>query len=256
MHHGREAAETFRAMHHGPAPLVLPNAWDPVSARIIAEAGYPAIATSSGAVARVLGYDDGQLTPPAEMFEAVARIVPGGRRTGDGRHGGRVRAGPEGVRRAAAGDRRGRLQPGGLASSTCWWMSSSRRTTWAQYGRQRVPTWSSTPASTPSSRGGTVDDAIARGRAYRRAGADCVYPILAPLDVLKRLVDDIGGPLNAHAKPNGPTAGRADRPRRHPNLLRHQPAQPHQRHPSRGLADAALRLAHEERSCAEPGRDG
>ena len=41
----------------------------------IAEAGYPAIATSSGAVARVIGYDDGQLTPPAEMFTAVARIA-------------------------------------------------------------------------------------------------------------------------------------------------------------------------------------
>jgi len=50
-------AELFRALHHGGTPLILPNAWDPVSARIIAEAGYPAVATSSGAVARVLGYD-------------------------------------------------------------------------------------------------------------------------------------------------------------------------------------------------------
>jgi 2-methylisocitrate lyase-like PEP mutase family enzyme len=56
-------AEAFRALHYGPTPLVLPNAWEPVSARVVAEAGYPAIATSSAAVARVLGYDDGQQTP-------------------------------------------------------------------------------------------------------------------------------------------------------------------------------------------------
>jgi hypothetical protein len=69
------SAQTFRALHHGPTSLVLPNVWDPVSARVVAEAGYPAIATSSGAVARVIGFDDGQLTPPAEMFEAVRRIA-------------------------------------------------------------------------------------------------------------------------------------------------------------------------------------
>ncbi|TCO18524.1 phosphoenolpyruvate phosphomutase-like protein [Kribbella steppae] len=39
-------AELFRALHHGGTPLVLPNAWDPVSARLVAEAGFPAVATS------------------------------------------------------------------------------------------------------------------------------------------------------------------------------------------------------------------
>src|SRR3954452_5051435 len=70
-----QTPEFFRALHHGATPLILPNAWDPVSARIMADAGFPAVATSSGAVARVLGYDDGQLTPPAEMFTAVAQIA-------------------------------------------------------------------------------------------------------------------------------------------------------------------------------------
>jgi 2-methylisocitrate lyase-like PEP mutase family enzyme len=50
-----------------------------------------------------------------------------------------------------------------------------------------------------------VADAIQRGREYRRAGADCTYPILAPLEVLPELVAGIGGPLNAHAMPDGPT---------------------------------------------------
>ena len=55
-----EKAEQFRKMHAGPRILALPNAWDAVSARILEEAGHPAIATSSAAVAFSLGYPDGQ----------------------------------------------------------------------------------------------------------------------------------------------------------------------------------------------------
>jgi 2-methylisocitrate lyase-like PEP mutase family enzyme len=68
------AAQRLREMHGGPQPLILPNAWDPVSARAYAEAGFGALATSSSAVAATLGYRDGQ-TPAAEMFAAVARIA-------------------------------------------------------------------------------------------------------------------------------------------------------------------------------------
>jgi len=69
------AARRFRAAHHGPRPLVLPNVWDAVSARVFAEAGFAALATSSGAVAEALGYADGQRTPAAEMFAAITRIT-------------------------------------------------------------------------------------------------------------------------------------------------------------------------------------
>ena len=46
-----EKAEKLRELHHGQRILALPNAWDVVSARILEEMGYPAIATSSAAVA-------------------------------------------------------------------------------------------------------------------------------------------------------------------------------------------------------------
>ena len=48
-------------------------------------------------------------------------------------------------------------------------------------------------------------DAIARGRAYLAAGADCTYPILAPPQALAALVQSIGGPVNAMHRPGGPT---------------------------------------------------
>ncbi len=70
-----QKAEQFRKLHHEPQMLVLPNAWDVVSARILEECGHPAIATSSAAVAFSRGYPDGQRIPRDEMLDVVARIA-------------------------------------------------------------------------------------------------------------------------------------------------------------------------------------
>lgn len=67
--------EKLRALHQGPEILILPNAWDCASARIFEELGYPAIATTSAGVAFSLGYADGQNIPGKEMLAAVARIA-------------------------------------------------------------------------------------------------------------------------------------------------------------------------------------
>src|SRR3954467_2041338 len=68
-------AERLRALHKGPSILVLPNAWDAASARLIEAEGFPAIATTSAGVAASLGYPDGGVIPSNEMIEAVARIA-------------------------------------------------------------------------------------------------------------------------------------------------------------------------------------
>lgn len=70
-----EKAEKLRTLHQGPRLLALPNAWDVVSARILEEMGYPAIATSSAAVAFSLGYPDGQRISRGEMLGAVLKIA-------------------------------------------------------------------------------------------------------------------------------------------------------------------------------------
>ena len=70
-----EKAERLRTLHRGPKILVLPNAWDVASARVIEEMGYPAIATSSAAIAATLGYPDGQRISRDEMLEVVGRIA-------------------------------------------------------------------------------------------------------------------------------------------------------------------------------------
>ncbi len=71
----RPKADAFRRLHHGPKLLLLPNVWDVASARVIEEAGFAAIATSSGGIAFSLGYPDGERISRGEMLEVVARIA-------------------------------------------------------------------------------------------------------------------------------------------------------------------------------------
>ncbi|MFE1315155.1 isocitrate lyase/phosphoenolpyruvate mutase family protein [Streptomyces sp. NPDC058755] len=55
------AATSFAALHHRPGePLFLPNAWDHASAAALAARGFPAIGTTSLAVAAAVGLPDGQ----------------------------------------------------------------------------------------------------------------------------------------------------------------------------------------------------
>jgi 2-methylisocitrate lyase-like PEP mutase family enzyme len=68
-------AEQLRKLHGGPRILILPNAWDVASARIVEELGFPAIATTSAGIAAVLGYPDGQQISRDEMLDMVARIA-------------------------------------------------------------------------------------------------------------------------------------------------------------------------------------
>lgn len=69
------AARAFAALHRADAPLRLHNAWDALSARLIATNGASAIATSSAAIAWSLGYKDGEHLPLDEHIGAVARMA-------------------------------------------------------------------------------------------------------------------------------------------------------------------------------------
>jgi 2-methylisocitrate lyase-like PEP mutase family enzyme len=68
-------AKTFRSLHEQNDILVLPNAWDTGSAKVIEDAGAKAIATSSAGVAWALGYPDGDILPPKMLADLTARIT-------------------------------------------------------------------------------------------------------------------------------------------------------------------------------------
>ena len=67
--------EAFSALHQPGKPLVLYNIWDPGSAKAVAAAGAPALATGSYGVAEAFGAGDGEKLPFAYVLANLARIV-------------------------------------------------------------------------------------------------------------------------------------------------------------------------------------
>ncbi|MFE1013338.1 isocitrate lyase/phosphoenolpyruvate mutase family protein [Streptomyces sp. NPDC058794] len=207
---GRTArgADRFRALHHGRVPgdpLVLPGPWDAASARVFADAGFPALATPSAGVAASLGYEDGA-TPADEMFAAVARIaravdVPVSADVEDG-YGLAPKELVERLLEAGAVGCNLEDSAGGVLKDPrehAEWLAEVRAAAGDRlFVNARIDTFI---------RG--VDDpgaAIERAALYVAAGADCVYPIGAPVGVLPLLRSGIQGPVNVHAQPGqGPS---------------------------------------------------
>jgi 2-methylisocitrate lyase-like PEP mutase family enzyme len=72
------SVEIFRGLHQGPAVLVLPNAWDAGTARMIESIGAKAIATTSAGLAWARGYPDGNALPVEQLIGAtrdIARVI-------------------------------------------------------------------------------------------------------------------------------------------------------------------------------------
>ncbi|MEU8673848.1 isocitrate lyase/phosphoenolpyruvate mutase family protein [Streptomyces sp. NPDC048560] len=203
-----DPVSVFRALHQGRAPgdpLVLPGPWDAVSARAFEQAGFPALATPSAAVAASLGYEDGR-TPAAEMFSAVARIVRSvsvpvsadieagyglapkelvERLLETGAVGCNLEDSVDGVL----------LDPHEQADRLAEVRSFAGG---RLFVNARVDTYLH---DVPDPESGAIE----RGRLYAAAGADCVYPITAPPAALPSLASAIPVPLNAHGSPRDPS---------------------------------------------------
>ncbi|MEU2282269.1 isocitrate lyase/phosphoenolpyruvate mutase family protein [Streptomyces sp. NPDC013178] len=200
--------QTFSALHRRPSPeepLVLPGPWDAASARAFADAGFPALATPSAAVAAALGYADGR-TPAEEMFAAVARIaravdVPVSADIEDG-YGLPPKELVERLLEAGAVGCNLEDSNGGVLKDPrahADWLAEVRSAAADQlFVNARIDTFAR----------GVTDPlrAIERAALYVAAGADCVYPIGAPVAVLPLLRSGIQGPVNVSAKVGeGPT---------------------------------------------------
>ncbi|WP_455352532.1 isocitrate lyase/PEP mutase family protein [Streptomyces sp. SYSU K217416] len=204
------AVAAFRALHHGRGaadPLILPGPWDAASARVFADAGFPALATPSAGVAASLGYEDGS-TPADEMFAAVARIVrsvsvPVSADVEDG-YG---LAPKELVARildtGAVGCNLEDSSDGVLKDPHrhADWLAEVRAEAGDRlFVNARVDTFlRGVPEAGP---------AIERARLYAAAGADCIYPIMAPPELLPELAAAVPVPLNTVAHPDFPAPRR------------------------------------------------
>ncbi len=214
----KQKAEVFLRLHSGPGILILPNAWDVVSARILEDLGCPAIATTSAGVAAVLGYPDGQRVPRDEMLEAVRRIAAAVRVpvTADMEAG--YGTTPEHMAQTAVAV----LQAGAVG------MNLEDVTDDAANSQVELPLQivkikeirrASTSLGIPLVLNARTDifllrigDAetryertVERLRAYRKAGADCLFaPGVTDRETIAKLVDSVDGPLNILISPGCP----------------------------------------------------
>ncbi|MFG2886336.1 isocitrate lyase/phosphoenolpyruvate mutase family protein [Streptomyces sp. NPDC048297] len=198
-------ADLFRALHRGRVqgdPLVLPGPWDAASARVFVAAGFPALATPSAGVAACLGYEDGA-TPAGEMFAAVARItravdVPVSADV-EGGYGLAPKELVERLLEAGAVGCNLEDSAGGVLKDPREQAEFLAEVRSAAAGRLFV----NARIDTFLHGDGDPERAIERAALYVAAGADCVYPILAPTAVLPLLRSGIQGPVNMAARLDG-----------------------------------------------------
>ncbi len=213
-----EMAEKFSARHHTRPVLLLPNAWDPMSARIFAAAGFTALATTSGGVAWALGYPDGQVAPWAEVVSATARIVRAAKVpvTADIEAGYAetpdeltahvreiIRAGVVGIN-LEDGRNHADLRP--IADAV-----ERLRAARTAADREGVPICINARCDVFLVSGSTdtshFAEALERCRAYLAAGADCVYPFgLRDPATIADFVKAVDGPVNVTGRPGMPDA--------------------------------------------------
>ncbi|MBO0610100.1 isocitrate lyase/PEP mutase family protein [Myceligenerans salitolerans] len=203
-------ARTFLDLHRPGDPLLLANAWDAGSARILAELGYAAVATTSSGFAATLGRADGSVSRTEALGHAAAVAaavdvpVSADLENGFGDT-------PDEVARTAEGARGAGLAGFSIEDAT---------------GRADAPVHDATLAAeriaaAAEASGGLVltgrcenylygrpdlADTITRLQAYQEAGADVLFaPGLHALKDIATLVRAVDRPVNVLLRPGGPT---------------------------------------------------
>lgn len=199
--------EAFRALHVPGKPLILYNIWDPGSAKAVAAAGAPALATGSYGVAEAFGAGDGEKLPFADVIANLERIVAVvdvpvslDVEAGYGADPAAVRASVQAARDAGAlginmEDRLpGQAEPMPLeaaaervaaAAATGLFVNARCDVFWQQEPREML-----------------VGEAIRRARAYAEAGASGFFiPFLTDRPAVEAICEASPIPVNVTARP-------------------------------------------------------
>ncbi len=209
----RKAEELLDA-HRGERPLLLPNAWDVASAQAVANAGFRVVATSSRAVAQVLGEGDDDSGDPDVVLSFTAKIarsvaVP-------------VTADMQAGLRLSAAELVDRLLDAGAVG--CNLEDSDHHGDGILVEAERQAAYLADVRVAADRRGvhlvvnaridnfirqvgdqaTRVEEAVRRAQLYLDAGADCVYPIaVSRREDAAALVSAVPGPVNLLARKGG-----------------------------------------------------
>lgn len=214
----QEKAKTLLDLHHKSEPLMLPNIWEPLGAAMLQELGYLAVATSSSAIALTNGLQDGENIAFNDLLPQLKRIaqsvsvpvsvdIEKGYASDDGRLSGNIEAlldaGIVGIN-IEDGDKKGGLQPIdeqcrriGLIRSV-----ANRRGIHLVINARTDTFIYSGIFSSPDEQ---LEKTVRRANAYRDAGADCFFPILARDGrAIQSITEQAGLPVNIMAMPGVP----------------------------------------------------
>lgn len=213
----QEKAAAFRALHSNGRVLLLPNVWDVASARIIEESGFEAIATTSAGIAFSLGYPDGEKISREEMLAVVARIARGVNVPVSAD----VEAGYGNRPEDAAQTARAVIEAGAIGMNLEDVDESGESLTDLplQVEKIRAVREAAESLAVPlvlnartdvyllqiGEAAKRYDETVRRLRAFRDAGADCVFlPGVREAATIGRLVADLKCPLNILGGPGSP----------------------------------------------------
>jgi 2-methylisocitrate lyase-like PEP mutase family enzyme len=213
--------DLLRSLHRPGDPLLLPNAWDVVTARAVVAAGFPVVATTSGGVAATLGYEDHEGAPGGEMLAAAARIARGVEVpvTVDAEAGYAMQPADLVAALQAAGAAGCNLEDtdhtaGSLRDPdehAAWLRAVCQAASADGYplvinARVDVFLGPFLAGAGPGTQEELVPEALRRAQAYLEAGVDCVFPIaLWEAGALRRFMSEVGGPTNVVRLPQAPS---------------------------------------------------
>jgi 2-methylisocitrate lyase-like PEP mutase family enzyme len=209
-----DRARRFLALHHGATPLVMPNAWDVGAARLLAAAGFAAIATTSSGFAGTHGRLDGGMTRDVVLEHArdlsAAVPIPVSADLEDG-----YAVSPDGVAATVS-----LAAATGLAGCSVedYAGAPEKAILPLELATERVR------AAAEAAHGGAVSlvltgraenfiranpdlaDTIARLQAYQEAGADVLFaPGLNDPDQLRTLIGEVDRPVNVLVRAGMPS---------------------------------------------------
>lgn len=198
------AASEFLALHHGQG-FVLPNAWDPGSARILEQVGFPALATTSAGIAFALGRPDASLDGDT-MLEHVAQIVASVAIPVSADLEAGYGASPDDVARTVA-----LAAECGVVGANIEDQVGGELFEVDEAAARIAAARSAAPAGTfvinartdtyfGAATGDVFTETIRRATRYVEAGADCIFvPGVEEPDTIRRLAAEITAPLNVVA---------------------------------------------------------
>jgi 2-methylisocitrate lyase-like PEP mutase family enzyme len=208
-----DQARRFQSLHRGGGPLLLANAWDSGSARLLASLGFDALATTSSGFAATLGRLDGSVTREEAIAHSAAIVAASELPVSADLENG-FADDPAGVAETidmalAAGLAGCSIEDysGDDEAPIYELAAAAERVAAAAKAAHAGPVRLVLTARAENYLHGRpdLDDTIARLQAYEQAGADVLYaPGLSDLQDIRRVVESVARPVNVLALANVP----------------------------------------------------